>query len=295
MGNSFSIVTDAFCDLPHDFFEKHQVTVMPSGYSVGETSYDGTPESSLPLKDLYAKLRQGAASKTVALAPDFIANTFRSLLEQGQDIIYLAFSSGLSSTYNSGRIAKEELEAEYPECNILIVDSLCASLGQGMLVDYAVKLRNQGKNAIDTAQELENKKRNLCHYFTVDDLHFLHRGGRVSKTTAILGSVLGIKPILHVNEEGKLISIGKVRGRKQSLENLVQKMEAKTQGCTNDIIFISHGDCEQDAQYVADLVKKKFGINSFLIDYVGPAIGSHAGPGTVALFFFGTDRAEKPM
>lgn len=294
MPNPFVILTDDFCDLPSDYIAKHPLTVMPTEYTVDGTTYSNDTASSqyLALPEFYAKLRAGSIAKTSALSMEAIKNAMEVPLKNGYDVLYIAFSSALSGTYNNGRLAKEELRTAYPNRKIFVVDSLSASLGQGLLVHYALTLQAQGRSIESVTEELECDKQKFCHYFTVDDLHFLHRGGRVSKATAVVGSMLGIKPVLHVNSEGKLIPIGKVRGRKQSLQALVDKMAQKIENNKNDVVYISHGDCEEDAVYVAGLVKKKFGIKSFLINYVGATIGAHSGPGTVALFFIGNNRTE---
>ena len=205
-------------------------------------------------------------------------------------MLCIAFSSGLSGTYHSICLAAEELREKYPEATISVVDSLCASMGEGLLIHKAAMLKEAGKSLQEVTQWLEENKLHLCHNFTVDDLFFLHRGGRVSKTTAIVGSALGIKPVLHVDNEGKLVPVGKVRGRKQSLIALVDRMVKQVQGVENDIVFISHGDCLEDAEFVRDQIKERLGIQNFMINYIGPTIGSHSGPGTVALFFMGQSR-----
>ena len=208
------------------------------------------------------------------------------------DVLHIAFSSGLSGSYNSSRIGAEELAEEYTKHKVTVVDSLCASLGEGLLVHKALQNQEKGMSLEENRQWLEDNKLHLVHNFTVDDLFHLHRGGRVSKTAAVIGTMINLKPVLHVDDEGHLIPVSKVRGRKKSLIALVDNME-KQMGAyreQNDIVFISHGDCEEEAKFVADLVKQRFGIESFLINYVGPTIGAHSGPGTMALFFMGEYR-----
>ena len=229
---------------------------------------------------------------TSQVNPENAKNIFLPYLKDGYDILHIAFSSGLSGSYNSTRIAAEELSEEFPDRKITIIDSLAASLGEGLLVHKAVMLKEQGADLDAVADWVEQNKLHIVHNFTVDDLFHLHRGGRVSKATAILGTMINVKPILHVDDEGHLIALSKVRGRKKSLQALVDSME-KQMGAyrsQNDIVFISHGDSLADAQYVADLVKQRFGIESFLINYVGPTIGAHSGPGTIALFYMGDYR-----
>ena len=212
------------------------------------------------------------------------------LLQAGHDVLILAFSSGLSTTYNSSLIAVEELSAKYPDRKLYTVDTLCASLGQGLLVWYAAKLRARGGSIDEIRDWVEEHKLNLCHQFTVDDLYFLKRGGRISAATAIVGSMLHIKPVLHVDDEGHLVSIGKARGRQAALKALVDRMEETAIDPGSLTVFISHGDCLEDAQTVADMVKKRFNVQDIYINYVGPVIGAHSGPGTVALFYIGTNR-----
>ncbi len=295
MSKDFIIYCDTNTDLPWDYYEKHDVKYLPMGYSINETDYSGAPDDTLTFKEFYDKMRAGALPKTFALTPETVKSEFEKSIKAGYDVLYLAFSSGLSATCNNANIAKTELLEDYPDANIFVVDSLAASLGYGLMLNYAVNLKKRGKSAQETAEILTRDRQSFCQYFTVDDLNHLHRGGRVSKTSAVLGSVLGIKPILHVNNEGKLIPCGKIRGRKKSLDELVAKMESKIQGIDNDLVYISHGDCEEDAKYVAEQIKKKFGIKNFLINYIGNSIGSHSGAGTVALFFLGNNRDEKSM
>lgn len=229
---------------------------------------------------------------TSQAAPSQAKEVFLSCLEKGKDVLYLAFSSGLSGTCASAQVAAREIQEEnlYPDRRIIVVDTLSASLGEGLLVHKAVGMKEAGKSMEETAAWLEENKLHLCHNFTVDDLFHLHRGGRVSRATAILGTMINIKPILHVDDEGHLIAIGKVRGRKKSLAALVDRMGEQIQGFENSEVFISHGDCREDAEYVKRLVQGRFGIESFLINHVGPTIGAHSGPGTMALFFMGNPR-----
>ena len=213
-------------------------------------------------------------------------------LKEGKDILHIAFSSALSGTYNSSRIAAEELMEDYPDRKIIVVDSLGASLGQGLLVYLAQEKKEQGEDMETVAKWAEENRLHMVHLFTVNDLNHLYRGGRISRTTAVVGSMLNIKPVLHVDNDGKLTAIGKVRGRKKSLQELVKLMDEKI-GSYHDTchtIFISHGDCEEDANYVAEKVKEKYQINTIIMNQVGATIGAHSGPGTMALFFVGDER-----
>lgn len=293
MAGNYTIITETTCDLPQEYYEKNGIMAITLTYALDEVEYDGSFENSLSPNLFYDKLRKGIMAKTSAIPPESFVKAFESVLEEGRDILYIGFSSGLSSTYQNACIAKEELLDKYPNRRIFTVDSLAASLGEGLLIDLVVRKAKTELDVEALAAYAESIKLNVCHYFTVDDLNHLYRGGRVSRTTAFVGTMLGIKPVMHVDENGKLIPIGKVRGRKQSLDAVVAKMEPKMKGCDNPYVFISHGDCIDDAKYVAAKVKEKYGIKTEIINHVGPVIGSHSGPGTIALFFVGVDRAEK--
>lgn len=288
--NNYIITTDTTTDLPEDYIKKHDLGIMSLTYTLEGTTY--SKDNPLDVKLFYEKMRNGSMPTTSQVNPENAKNIFLPYLKDGYDILHIAFSSGLSGSYNSTRIAAEELSEEFPDRKITIIDSLAASLGEGLLVHKAVMLKEQGADLDAVADWVEQNKLHIVHNFTVDDLFHLHRGGRVSKATAILGTMINVKPILHVDDEGHLIALSKVRGRKKSLQALVNSME-KQMGAyrsQNDIVFISHGDSLADAQYVADLVKQRFGIESFLINYVGPTIGAHSGPGTIALFYMGDYR-----
>lgn len=288
----YIISTDTSCDFPLEYVKQHQLPLVTLFYSIdGVTGENGCPSSDV-LKNFYDKMRAGSMTKTQQASIEDTEKVFREILKEGKDILHIAFSSGLSGTANAARLAAENMMEEFPGRKIIVIDSLCASLGQGLLVDYALKLQRQGKTMEETAKWLEDHIQNICHLFTVEDLKYLQRGGRISKTTALVGTMIGIKPVLHVDPEGKLVSISKVRGRKQSIQALVNKMEeniGKYRG-EKQPIFISHGDCIEDANYLAELVKERFGYDEFLINDVGPTIGAHSGPGTLALFFMGETR-----
>lgn len=288
----YIISTDTSCDFPLEYVKQHQLPLVTLFYSIdGVTGENGCPSSDV-LKNFYDRMRAGSMTKTQQASIEDTEKVFREILQEGKDILHIAFSSGLSGTANAARLAAENMMEEFPGRKIIVIDSLCASLGQGLLVDYALKLQQQGKTMEETAKWLEDHIQNICHLFTVEDLKYLQRGGRISKTTALVGTMIGIKPVLHVDPEGKLVSISKVRGRKQSIQALVNKMEeniGKYRG-EKQPIFISHGDCIEDANYLAELVKERFGYDEFLINDVGPTIGAHSGPGTLALFFMGETR-----
>lgn len=288
--NNYVITTDNNADLPEEFYKEHQIGCTYFSYTLDGKEY--TKENFLPVEEFYSKMRAGSMPTTSQVNPERVRALFEPYLKEGKDILHIAFSSGLSGTFNSCRIAAQELMEEYPERKIRVVDSLAASLGQGLLVYLAQRRREEGADFDSVAQWTEEHKKNIVHLFTVDDLNHLYRGGRVSRTTAILGGMLNIKPILHVDDEGKLIPIGKVRGRKKSLLELVTLMDSKignyAKSC--DTIFISHGDCREEAEFLAAKVKEKYHITTELINDVGAVIGAHSGPGTMALFFVGDVR-----
>ena len=290
--NPYVIMTDTTADLPESYIQEHQLAILSLSYTIEGKTYDR--ENPLDVREFYAKMRDGSMPTTSQVNPEQAKAAFTACLKEGKDVLYISFSSGLSGTCGSGMVAAQEIqeEGEYPGQKIVVIDSLSASLGEGLLVHKAVMLKEAGKSMEEVADWVEKNKLHLCHNFTVDDLFHLHRGGRVSKATAILGTMINIKPVLHVDDEGHLIAIGKVRGRKKSLSALVDRMAEQIKGYEdqNDVVFISHGDCMEDAEYVKKLVQERFGIEKFVINHVGPTIGAHSGPGTVALFFMGNPR-----
>lgn len=283
--NQFIILADSGADLPKSYCETHEIPIMPLPVTL-----DGVTYNTMDVKEFYEKLRGGAMPTTSAANFEDCMRYYRNILSTGQDVLYVAFSSGLSSTYATAKLAAEQAMEEFPERTVLVVDSLCASLGHGLLVHQAVKLRQHGCSLSDTVAKLEEIKLQIVHNFTVDDLHHLHRGGRVSKATAVVGTLINIKPVLHVDNEGHLTAVGKARGRKASIQDLASRMEQQIVGFENPEVFISHGDCPEDAEYLAGLVREKFGIQNIMIDCIGPTIGTHSGPGTLALFFMGSPR-----
>ena len=288
---NYVVLTDSTSDLTPALIEQLDITVIPMEFHIANRTYLNVADgSTLPFHSFYDLLRRGATSSTSQINPVVFEERFEALLKEGQDILYLAFSSGLSGTYNAACIAAQELSEKYPDRKIRVVDSLAASMGEGLLAYYAATMRKEGKSLDEVAAWLEENKLRLCHWFTVDDLNHLKRGGRVSGATAFVGTLLGIKPVLHVDDEGHLIPVSKVRGRRQSLDALVARMVETCVDPEQQMIFISHGDAKDDAQYVADQVRAKFKIADSRINFIGPVIGSHSGPGTVALFFLGSRR-----
>ena len=289
--SEFVLMTDSSADLSQEMVQELGVTVLPLSFTIQGKVYRNYPdnrEMDLPL--FYDMLRAGELATTSAVNVAEYTQAVEPILQEKKDVLILAFSSGLSSTYQASVLAAEELREKYPDRKIYTVDTLCASLGQGLLVYLAVQEQRKGKNIEEVRDWAEAAKLHLCHQFTVDDLHFLKRGGRISATTAVVGSMLQIKPVLHVDNEGRLINIGKARGRQASLKALVDKMEKTVTEEGKKTVFISHGDCRKDAVAVADMVRERFGTQDIRINYVGPVIGARSGPGTLALFYLGTER-----
>jgi len=284
----YVIFTDSSCDLP---------TSLVKEWGIEELSLEVNIEGigtflnhEIEPAKFYGYLRDKRPVKTAAANMEGFVNAFEKIVSEGKDILYIGFSTGLSATYVAGKNAAEEVMEKHPECKILTVDSLCAALGQGLLVKYAVDKKNTGATLEELAAYVEGLKLNLAHWFTVEDLFFLKRGGRVSAATAVMGTVLQIKPVMHVDNDGKLINMAKARGRDASIKALVERMKQTVIDPEKQTVYICHGDCYDDAKKLADMVTAEFGITDILIDYVGPVIGAHSGPGTLALFFIGRER-----
>ena len=289
--SDFVIMTDSSCDLPSRLVEELGISVISLSLEIdGKEFTNEFAKSKLSVPGFYQLLRNGQVAKTSAANIGQFVQMMEPLLKDGKDILYLGFSSGLSVTYNSGANAARELGTQYPERKIYTVDTLCASLGQGMLVYNAALKQKEGATIEEVRDFVEANKLKLCHWFTVDDLHFLKRGGRISPTTAIVGSLLNVKPVMHVDDEGHLIAKGKAIGRRRAIETMVDKMAETAINPAEQVVFISHGDCKADADYLAEQIKARLGVKEVLIHYIEPVIGCHAGPGTLALFFLGTHR-----
>ena len=285
---TYRILTDSCCDLSDNMYKELDVSVVR--LTVRYQGKDHSKYTPMWLKQMYQGLRDGEQTSTSAANPENWKEAMEPAIKEGKDLFVLAFSSGLSTTYQSAVIAAEELMAEYPGRKVIVVDSLCASLGQGLLLYYACQKRNEGLSLDELAAWCEEWKLRLCHWFTVDDLMYLKRGGRVSAATALVGTMLQIKPILHVDNEGHLISVSKVRGRKSSIEALAKKLGETGIAGANETVFICHGDCADDAKLLEKLVKERYGVKTVLTEYTGAVIGSHSGPGTLALFYLGEHR-----
>lgn len=285
---SYKIITDSGCDFTQEKYAELGLAVAPLMVNFRGESYPDRNDESL--KDLYAGLRAGEVSTTAAVNPEQWAEAMEPVLKADEDVLVLAFSSGLSTSYQSAEIAAGDLREQYPDRTILVVDSLCASLGQGLLAYYACKKRDEGLDLQELYQWLLNNRLHLCHWFTVDDLMYLKRGGRINAATAIMGTMLSIKPVLHVDDEGHLVNVGKARGRRASIQAMAKKVGELAEGYDNSVMFISHGDCPEDAEYLRSLLESQYGVKEVYINYVGAVIGSHSGPGTLALFFMGQHR-----
>ena len=289
--NEYVLFTDSSADLTDELVRELGVEVLPLSFTMGDKTYKNWPDNrEIDPADFYKQLREGAVATTSAVNVGDYTDALTPFLEAGKDVLVLAFSSGLSATCHSAQIAAEELMEQFPGRKVYVVDTLCASLGQGLLVWYAAGLKRDGKSMDEVRDWVEENKLRLCHWFTVDDLMFLKRGGRISSATAVLGTMLAIKPVMHVDNEGHLIKVGTARGRNASLKALVDHMAETAIAPDTQTVFISHGDCLADAQKVAQDVKARFGVKEVVINNVGPVIGAHSGPGTVALFFVGSKR-----
>ena len=290
MRRNFDIITDTGCDMPESYFKEYDVACVKLGFTMNNVNYEGEGGENITEKEFYQKLRDGAMPTTYQVTGEMAKTHIEKSLKNGRDVLVIAFSSGLSGTAGSFVVAARELEKTYKDRKIRVVDSLCASMGQGLLLDYVVKKADEGATIEETAAYAEGLKLHICHHFTVDNLFHLKRGGRVSAATAIVGSILKIKPVMHVSDEGKLVAIGKAMGRKKSLHTLVENLFASADMDENDPIFISHGDCIEDVEYVKGLILQRLPNVKITVNYVGAVIGTHSGCGTLALFNKGKKR-----
>ena len=287
----FVLLTDSSADLSAELVRDLDIQVLPLSFTIHNKNYYNYPDNrDMNPHEFYIRLRHGEVATTSAMNVAQYTEVMEPFLQQGLDVLILAFSSGLSSTYQSSRLAAEELMEKYPQRKIFTVDTLCASMGQGLLVYLAARKRQDGASIEEVRHWTETRKLSICHQFTVDDLHFLKRGGRISGATALMGTMLNIKPVLHVDDTGRLVNIGKARGRQAALKALMDKMEQTAIDPHSQTVFISHGDCPEDAQTLAQMVRERFGVREIVINYIGPVIGAHSGPGTLALFYIGTER-----
>ena len=284
---SYQIITDSCCDFTQQQYQELGVTCAPLSVLYNGVNHDNFSDPA-DVKAFYEELRSGVMATTSAVNPDGWAALMEDALQAGRDVLVLAFSSGLSTTYQSAVIAAKDLRETYPDRKILVVDTLCAALGQGLLVWYACKKRDEGLSIDELHCWVEENKLHICHWVTVDDLNHLKRGGRISAATAMMGSMLNIKPIIYVDNDGHLINTAKVRGRKAAIDLLAGKLDET--GIDQEIAFIAHGDCPEDAAALEKIVKETYGVKKVITGYVGPVIGAHTGPGVLVLFFMGSHR-----
>ena len=287
----YVIMTDSCCDLTDQMARDLELEVLPLTMHMDGQDYpNDLAGTAISNQEFYKRIRAGKIATTSAVNVGQFQDAMRRVLESGRDIVCVCFSSALSTTYQSAVIAAEDLRTEFPEAEIHVVDSLSASLGQGLLLYLAVEQKRGGLTAAELAKWVEDNRLTVCHWFTVDDLNFLKRGGRVSATTALLGTMLSIKPIMHTSDEGKLVPVSKARGRKAAIAALLDKIEALGIHPEKQTMFICHADCEEDAKAVAQTIQDRFGTPTVHINYIGPVIGSHTGPNTMGIFFVGTQR-----
>ena len=286
----YAITTDSSCDFDQALADSLGVTVVPLSVQIGPRRFRNAPGEAMDSHSFYQLLSQGELAQTSAPNVEEFKAVWRPILQSGRDLLYLGFSSGLSGTYHNAAIAAEDLREEFPEARIITVDTLCASLGQGLLAYYAARKRDEGLGLEALKAWLEDNKLHLCHWFTVNDLMYLKRGGRINAATAIMGTMLSIKPVMYTSPEGKLIPMGKARGMKAALTELVNTMDKLAIRPIREPVFICHADCPDSVDYVKGLLYERFGITDVRADYIGPVIGSHTGCGTLGLFFLGTER-----
>ena len=286
----FDIITDSSCDMPVEYYEQHGIDCVKLGFTMNNINYEGESGEHITEKEFYAKLREGSMPTTYQVTGEMAKQHMERALKKGRDVLVIAFSSGLSGTAGSFIVAARELAQKYPQRKIIVVDSLCASMGEGLLLDYVVRKADAGAGILETAKYAEDLKLRICHHFTVDNLFHLKRGGRVSAASAVVGSILKIKPVLHLDNDGKLIVLSKAMGRKKALAALVQNLFDSMDMGEDDPIFISHGDCIEDVEYVISLIRQKIPNVRIEVHYVGTVIGTHSGAGTVAVFNKGKHR-----
>lgn len=288
---SFAIVSDSCSNLLDETIEKYDITILPLTFLIDDVQYTSYNKGEkTDLQKFYKMLRDGKVITTSLPNLQDSKRALTEILEGGSDILYIGFSSNLSGTYTATDLIAKELSAQFSDRKILTVDTLAASMGEGFLVWEAASMREEGKSIEEVHEWLETNKLKVAHWFTVDDLMFLWRGGRVSKTAAFAGSMLNIKPVLHVDDEGHLIPMEKVRGRKKSIDALVDHMEKTVVKPYNNRVLITHGDCIDDALSLKEKIEERFDIHDIHINYVDPVVGAHSGPGTLALFYLADSR-----
>ena len=291
--SEYVIITDTSADIPASVLDKGQIHLIPMVYQLNGEEHPHKDPGSWDSKAFYDQLRNGGTGSTSQISPAVYTDYFEPFLKEGKDILYISLSGGLTSTWQSSHLAATDLMEEYPERKIIVIDTLCACLGEALLLYYVLKQKENGATIEEAAKWAEENKLHICHDVTVDDLNHLHRGGRVSKTSAVLGTMVQIKPIIIMDDNGCLKVVGKERGRKKSLNKIVDMAAKQAEGYENEIIMITHGDCPEDAEYVAKRVQEKMGIQNIYINNIGTVIGGHTGPGVVAVFCMGDKREVK--
>ena len=288
---AFEIITDSSANLSREMVKEIGVHVLSLSFFLGDTEHYGfSMEEDFDSAAFYGRLRNKEHVKTSLVNADRFEAVYEKILDEGKDVLAIIMSSGISGTYQSAKIAADNIREKYPERQIIVVDSLAASIGQGLLVYYAAQMKNEGKSLEETADWLYKNRLKMVHQFTVDDLFFLKRGGRLSGGVAIIGTVLQIKPVLHVDDEGHLITQEKMKGRKKSLNRIAELMKDNIINPEEQIVAICHGDCIEDAEYLAKKVRELYPVKDIIINMLDPAVGAHSGPGTIALFYLGNKR-----
>ena len=288
---AIKIYTDSCSDMPLEMATKLGVSVIPLTFTIDGADYPDDFGKSMSIIEFYARVRKGSMPKTALINTQRYIDIFSKELKAGNEVLYLSFSSALSGSFQCSATAKEELLEKYPEAKLEVVDSKCASFGEGLFINYVVNKQKEGVSFEELAEYANDLKLSVCHLFTVDDLNHLARGGRASNVSAVLGTALKIKPVLHVDDEGRLVLLNKQRGRSKALKELINLMQESANADTDQVVFISHGDCLEEAQQLGEMVKEAFpNIKEIKYSYIGPVIGAHSGPGTIALFFIGSKR-----
>ena len=290
MSRKFDIITDSACDMTELYLTAKRIDCVPLGFTMNNVNYAGDSGEKISEKEFYQKLREGSMPTTYQVTGEQAKAHIEKHLKADRDVLVITFSSGLSGTSGSFEVAARELSKRYPKREIRVVDSLCASMGEGLLLDYVIRKADEGASLDETAHYALEPRGKICHHFTVDNLFHLKRGGRVSATSAVIGSILKIKPIMRVDENGKLTVVSKAMGRKKALASLVENMFERAEMGDEDPVFISHGDCIEDVEYVKDLIRIRMPKVRIEVNYVGSVIGAHAGAGVVAIFHKGNHR-----
>ncbi|MFY9536849.1 MAG: DegV family protein [Bacilli bacterium] len=289
--NDYVLCVDSCCDLPDGLAKEFGLEVLPLSVSIGgKEYYHYLDEREISIKEFYRMLREHKLPRTSQINPEGFISAFESILKEGKDILSVSLSSELSGTFQSALIARKELAERYPGRKIIVIDSKCASMGIGLLLAYAAGMKSEGAPLEETAAWIEKNKLKVCHLFTVGDLNHLKRGGRLSSSKAFLGTLLNVKPLLHVNNDGKLVQTQSTRGRCRVLAKMVDRMEKTIVQPERQFIYISHGDCWEDAEKLKRMVSERLPVKDIIVNYIGPIIGSHSGPDTLALFYLGNDR-----